>query len=300
MVAYDIDTAAVLETVRYTETELAELVSVPTELQRSVHAVEAALSSSRVASAFTAYGTGELLPVWRSVLSRAEDAVHNVTQAVAEYLRADGEMRARAEAAAAAVPKPFGQRTEHAPAPAAPPIVPQLRPALLPGGGGSGLSMDPAPEPETLVPLPGPPPWQPGWLFRPALPGRPPVIIARDLMLRLRLPCPGHWHPHPGFRPHWWGPAYPPGGWHPRWPEPGRPPGAWFPRWPEPGLPPQGRFPWWPARPLPGLIPLPKIVPPPDHLDAWPVDNNQLPFALAVDGPEAVFRPPSSRKWGLT
>lgn len=353
MVAYDIDTTAVLEAVRHTEAELSELVPVPANLQRSVHAVEAALGSSRVAKAFTAYGTGELLPVWRTVLSRAEDAVQNVTQAVAEYLRADEEMRVRAEAASAAVPEPSGQPADPVPPPAVVPIVPQARPAPLPGGGGGSGgggqgsaeaapflpgngggdqgsakpipflpgggegdpgAAEPDPEPTTLVPLPGPPPWHPGWLFRPALPGRPPFILARDLMLRLRFPCPGHWHPHPDFRPRWWGPAYPPGGWHPRWPEPGRPPGswfprwpepcrppgAWFPRWPEPGLPPQGRVPWWPARPLPGLIRLPRVFPPPGHVYEWPLETKRLPFAVAVDGSGSVSRGSSSGKWGLT
>jgi hypothetical protein len=331
MVAYDVDTSAVMDAVRRTEAEIAGLASVPSELQRSVHTLEAALGASRVARAFTDYGNGELLPRWRSVLHRAEDAVQGINQAVAEYLRADDEMRTRAEAAAAAVSEPSGKRPSHALPPVGSPIVPSARPAPGPKAGAGDPAMarplpapfpqpllpppqEPEPEPERLVPLPGPPPWNPEWLFRPALPGRPPIIPARDLMLRLRFPCPGHWHPNPGCSPRWWGPAYPPGGWYPRWPEPGRPPGNWFPRWPEPGRPPrnwfprwpepcrppQGRFPWWSARPLSGLVPDPRHIPSGGHELVWPLETPRLPFALAVGGPEAVSRGTSSGKWGLT
>ncbi|MCC9198435.1 DUF6507 family protein [Arthrobacter sp. zg-Y820] len=293
MVAYDIDTAAAMDAVRKTEAELAVLASVPAEFQRSVDTVATALGSSRVARAFTTLGAGEILPNLQSVLSRAEDAVQGANQAVAEYLRADEEMRARAEAAAAAVPDASGHRAESALPPAALPIVPSAPPAPLPlpksGGQDSGsaralpaprpkpLPQKPEPEPDpdsgTVTPLPGPPPWRPAWLFRPALPGRPPIVVARDLMLRLYYPCPGSWPPHPGCLGPWWrGPAYPPGGWYPR----------------------------WPARPLPALFPNPRITPPPGHVHAWPLEAKRLPLPVALGGPEAVSGENSSGKWGLT
>ncbi|MDK1361796.1 DUF6507 family protein [Arthrobacter sp. zg-Y1219] len=319
MVAYDIDTAAAMDAVRKTEAELAVLASVPAEFQRSVDTVATALGSSRVARAFTTLGAGEILPNLQSVLSRAEDAVQGANQAVAEYLRADEEMQARAEAAAAAVPDASGHRAESALPPAALPIVPSAPPAPLPKSGGqdSGsaralpaprpkpLPQKPEPDPDsgTVTPLPGPPPWCPAWLFRPALPGRPPIVVARDLMLRLYYPCPGSWPPHPGCLGPWWrGPAYPPGGWYPRWPArpgPAYPPGGRFPR-PGPAYPPGGWYPRWPPRPLPALFPNPRITPPPGHVHAWPLEAKRLPLPVAPGGPEAVSGENSSGKWGLT
>ncbi|WAP51567.1 DUF6507 family protein [Arthrobacter sp. ATA002] len=278
MVAYDIDTAAVMDAVRKTQAELRVLSAVPAGLQRSADAVETALGAGRVARVFTAFSAGELLPDLRSLLARAEGAALGVTEAVTEYLRADEEMRSRAEAAAAAVPDAAGKRPDAAPPPAVLPVVPPARRA-------------PA-----------------EWLFRPALPGRPPIIVARDLMLRLYFPCPGS-PPRPGgWFPRWPRPGCPPHGWFPRWPEPAYPPGSrlpwlpgpayppgcWFPRWPEPGIPPRGRFPWWPAKPLPGLFP------DPGYVHHWPLEVKPLPLAVPLIGYETLPGGNSGGKWGMT
>lgn len=317
VVAYNIDTAAVMAVIRDTEEELSSLASLSTDLQGGVEAVTASLVSSPVGRAFTRYADETLFHDLGSAMAASGLAVQSVKAAVAEYAAADQEMRARAEAAAAAVPA-AGSGTPGTTlpgllpgaVPAAPPRVepdqaqpvPPASPALPvpPSATAPGLipalplplpwprplpppppGKEPEPERGGVVPLPGPPPWKPIW-------PRKPILVLPNPLLRL---------PHWRMRPPWWmnppGWMCPPGRRRPPWwmGPPGwmRPP--WFPglpRWPHgPGA---GSFPWlwgfWPTPGCPGphLLPDRGFLPPPDCY--YPLVPYEIPL-LIKDRPVA-------------
>lgn len=281
MVAYDIDTAAVMAAARDTAAELAPLASVATDLQGTVDAVESALGANRVAGAFASYARDTLLPDVHSALSRADAAVQGVRAAVAEYLRGDEEMRLRAQAAAAAVPTVLPVRAAP-PVPVDPPVLvdplvlvdpPVLADPLPAPMPELSPPRQAEPEPERLVPLPGPPPWRPKGPFQPVLPGHPPFEVARNLMLWIHFPCPGIWNPYPdcfrGRSPgRWWpGPEIR----HPRPELPGK-------EWPDPG--PETNIPG-PGRE--GDFPIPRVVP----VTPWepPQWHSRIPGVIPLPSP---------------
>ena len=351
MVAYSIDTAAVQAVLRDTETELAPLASLYPDLQGGVDAMGASLGAGPVAAAFTQYANDTLLPRLRSGIVSSGRALDSLRGAVAEYVAADEIMRARAEAAAAAVPGatgsgprtpgpnlparmlpegPPGTAADHlpgvqqkpapadsppAPPPAGPPdlsvpVAPSptaAPPAAENPGTGPVIRLPlplplpwlpprkPEPEPGSLVPLPGPPPWQRVW------PGLPLPVLPNPMLPHPMLPLPGPGSGPPRWigPPAWW--IGPPGWWmHP----PGwswRPPGS--AKWPHGQDWPEFRWPWesppLPGCPGPHLLPDRGFRPPPGYCHPLvPLKNPQLiirfpevtdlPVARMLEGRGAV------------
>lgn len=260
MVAYNIDTAAVLTVLRDTEMEVASLGSLSSDLQGGVDAVGASLGPGPVARAFTRYAAETLFSDLRSGMISSGRALASARTAVAEYAAADEEMRARAEAAAAAVPAvlPESPATVVPPAGTAPGLIPAV-PLPLP------LPMplpppekEPEPERGAVEPLPGPPPWRPIW-------PRSPLPV-------LPNPLPPRPSPDPAFGPWWWVCL-------PQWWWWMRPPGSQ--RWP--GWRDWYGFRWpWAFLPLPGcpgppLLPGRGIMPPPGcYYPIVPLENPLL------------------------
>lgn len=162
MVAYAIDTAAVLAVLQDTEAELAPLASLASDLQDSVDTVASSLASSPVGRALAQYAAETLLRDLASAVAGSGRAVQSVKAAVAGYAAADQEMRMHAEAAAAAVPGIIGK-----PLPGPPPWKPIWPQKPLPVLPNPLLKL-----PYRLIGPPwlmGPPRWMrpPGWMGPP-------------------------------------------------------------------------------------------------------------------------------------